>query len=156
MLPGATTVASTSARGAVGAGAGRPSHFTVLLPATLASSLVFLGLGLTVCSVDLDEYSWGLYLILVAVVGLIISLAFCIVGPEDESQTPAKAMWTRVTVKSSSVFGRPGRRSKRCPTPPTTAPQLHQQQQHQLECGSLLVEHDQQRLVVLLAKETDV
>lgn len=74
-----------------------------LLHTTVFISTCLLISGLTVCIIDLDEYSWGLYMVLVAIVGLLLCIAFCILGPENTAEpTIAKQLWNRATIKLSS------------------------------------------------------
>lgn len=81
-----------------------------ILHSALITNVFLLVAGLTVCLIDLDEYSWGLYMVLVAIVGLIICIAFCLLGPEDQPEPLAKKMWSRMTVKSSAARPSPNRR----------------------------------------------
>lgn len=74
----------------------------VVLPLALVFSTLLLIFGLAAALVDIDNYGWGLYLILVAVVGFIIIVAFCLVGTEQQTQpTIAKQVWstTRQTIR---------------------------------------------------------
>jgi hypothetical protein len=74
----------------------------VALPCAVIFSTLLFVLGLSATLVDIDSYGWGLYLILVAVVGFIIIAAFCLVGTEQQTQpTIAKQVWstTRQTIR---------------------------------------------------------
>lgn len=66
-------------------------------------SLVLLTAGLILCCISLEKYGFGIYLVLIAIVGLIISLTFCAVGPEGNEQTVAKQVWNRMTIKSTTL-----------------------------------------------------
>lgn len=72
-----------------------------IMRASLLINCVVLAAGLTVCIIDLDEYAFGLYLVLVSLVGLIITCAFCIMGPENAKETFAKKMWSRMSTSVS-------------------------------------------------------
>lgn len=86
------------------------SSVKILHTALITNVCLFVS-GLTVCLIDLDQYSWGLYMVLVAIVGLIICIAFCLLGPEDQPEPLAKKMWSRMTVKSSVHKPSPKRKS---------------------------------------------
>lgn len=72
-----------------------------IMRGSLIINCVLLAAGLTVCIIDLDEYAFGLYLVLVSLVGLIITCAFCIMGPENAKETFAKKMWSRMSTSVS-------------------------------------------------------
>uniref|UniRef100_A0A914WM24 Uncharacterized protein n=2 Tax=Plectus sambesii TaxID=2011161 RepID=A0A914WM24_9BILA len=72
------------------------------LPLAVILSTLLLVVGLAAALIDIESYGWGLYLILVAVVGFIIIAAFCLVGTEQQTQpTIAKQVWstTRQTIR---------------------------------------------------------
>lgn len=66
-------------------------------------------MGLGFVGADIDEYAFGLYFILISFVGLVISIAFCVVGPEDSAETVAQHLYRRVsktiTVDASLLKG---------------------------------------------------
>lgn len=72
-----------------------------IMRGSLIINFILLATGLTVCIIDLDEYAFGLYLVLVSFVGLIITCAFCIMGPENAKETFAKKMWSRMSTSVS-------------------------------------------------------
>uniref|UniRef100_A0A915JUR6 NADH dehydrogenase subunit 6 n=1 Tax=Romanomermis culicivorax TaxID=13658 RepID=A0A915JUR6_ROMCU len=49
---------------------------------SLVMCLCLLIVGSVICSIDIDRYSFALYIILVAIVGLIVGVAFCVIGSE--------------------------------------------------------------------------
>lgn len=79
-----------------------------ILNVALIVNIILLTCGLTVCLIDLDQYSWGLYMVLVAIVGLIVCMAFCLLGGEDEVQPLAKKMWTHMATRRMTVVLHPG------------------------------------------------
>lgn len=75
-------------------------------------SLILQVSGLAFCLVSLDDYAFGLYFILIAIVGYILAFSFCIVEPEDrKDMTIAKEMWSKAQkslrrpVRTSSSHG---------------------------------------------------
>ncbi len=89
----------------------------LLLQVAFIGSTIFLISGLTLCLISLDDHAYGLYMILVAIVGYIISFSFCVAGSEDRRQPSiAKKLWQRYTTRRSKklstvcehslVFGR--------------------------------------------------
>ncbi len=68
------------------------------------STILLVG-GLIFCILSLDQYAFGLYFILISIVGYIIGFSFCIVEPEDgHDKAIASKMWKSVAQRS---FRRP-------------------------------------------------
>lgn len=51
--------------------------------------------GIALCAISLEQYGFGIYVALIAFVGLVISLAFCVMGEEGSNETIAKSLWLR-------------------------------------------------------------
>lgn len=58
--------------------------------------------GIIVAIIDIERYGAGLYLALVSVVVVVVALAFCLVGTDEQTEpTVAKKVWstTRQTIR---------------------------------------------------------